>query len=391
MAHLGVYFRINLLRLSLQPCRLRLHHGGQLHYALLETKVGAPQVFLRAVCTGACQGQLLLGLTHFERALAHLQAGQFACLFIFECGYGGGILCCTYLIGHVAPVEYGHSYEHSHVPCSPELFLKTVVYVGVAHRISAYEHYLRQSFGSYQLDRLLAHVHRVLQHFQFRTGFGRSRLLYRNVGVGRCQRVAVFIGQLDVFVEWQSAPLAQQHLCQSQTVVHLCEGHLGLIGFHAHSQSVRPCCHSFLYHLVHIGVELLYQREIAFSQTLLVGQRHNGPVGLFRVVNSLLPLGFARVGCHLLAQIGHAVEGCDGSSHKHRLGHCDRSGEDVARVCAESVYNRLPLGVQSLCGFAQFVAHLSHHLIGGGAQRSQCLIDCGHLVGRETCPDVLQT
>ena len=126
LCQLHVDFCVNLLALSLLPGSLCSHHIGNLHYAFLESEVGASEVFLSAGNVSHRHIELLLSFLHLELALRNLKVNLLAHIIQVHLGDIGGCLRCSHLIGAVKPVPYWHLDDDSYVPYSCEFLLESI-------------------------------------------------------------------------------------------------------------------------------------------------------------------------------------------------------------------------------------------------------------------------
>jgi hypothetical protein len=159
----------------------------------------------------------------------------------------------------------------AHIPETGKLLLEAVECVGIAYGIAARQEYLRQIARLQQVGGLMGQIDGILQHLQFRT------VLCRKSDVGGSQPFTVFnelfpvfVSQFHLFVDGQSAKLAEQHLRQYQTVGNLHECHLSLVDLHADVQPVAPGGYTLIQHFLHIVVQFLHQLHKTLCQLLLM-------------------------------------------------------------------------------------------------------------------------
>ena len=231
--------------------------------------------------------------------------------------------------------------------------------------------------STHKLRSLLAQLHGVLQHLQFRTVL-EGHLVARVLAVGRVgQHVLSLVGQRDVAVERQSAELAEQHLRQHNAVFHLSHLHVGFVHFYIYLQARSPRGYAFFDHLVNVVVQLLHQVAIAVGQLLLLLQRNHRPVYLVNVACRSLTDAFQLVGHELLVDVGHTVGCRDGPTHVDGLAQHHRSSEDVPRIGLEGIVDFLAHLVAQLC---QWLAHLTHETtqLLGHLRRDEALLHESH-------------
>ena len=104
------------------------------------------------------------------------------------------------------------------------------------------------------LGGLFADVDGRLQHLQLGTvldGCLHAGIVGRKAGK---DVFLIFVGQGDFAFDGKSAELAEQHFRKHQSVLGLCEFHLGLVDLHLHLQSVGLCGYSLGNHLLHVVI-----------------------------------------------------------------------------------------------------------------------------------------
>ena len=244
------------------------------------------------------------------------------------------------------------------MPVTSELLFETIQHVRIANSVTTHERYLRQVCSLEHVGGLLTQVDGILQHLQL-WAMGHSilhiqlwgELYYSNI-------IGLLVLKNHRLVQGQSAQLIEQHTRKYQAVVHLSQGHLGLVHLHVNTQSVATCSHALVNHLMYIAIKLLNEFEIALGQCLFMMERYHLPVGLINLIQRGMTTGIHRVLGHLGGDVGHLIESYDSTTHKYGLGNHNRTSKDVTGIGTESIYDVLALLVQTSC----YISHILRHL-----------------------------
>ena len=213
--------------------------------------------------------------------LFHLKAYLFAHFLHLKTLHVGLSLCSTYLVGTFSPCDERNLGSHPYSPHTTHRVLETVEYGGACPHISSHGCNLRQELGSCQAYLLFVYLVGVLELSNL-GAIGKSLCLIvvtLQICYDMVYSISPLVGEREVSM-LHTTLLRQQHLQQSQSVVHLEHRDLGLVELYLDAQPVGTRGKTLLDELLYISVQTLYEFEIALGKTFLARQLDDVPIRL---------------------------------------------------------------------------------------------------------------
>ena len=100
---------------------------------------------------------------------------------------------------------------------------------------------------------------------------------------------------------------------------------------------------------MYVVIELAYQIVVALCQLSLLLERYHSPECLVDAIKGSLHLQVEIVLGHFFLNVGHIVQGCDGTAHEEWLPHGDGTTPEIFGVGLESVTDGVSYLVSHLC------------------------------------------